>query len=111
MHLKLIVLTVFLVVIASTMSMPANERRAIRRACRRVRARNNRILSNPNLTHAQKQERIAYVRQWRFDCTKFVLCGAHPGQDFLMSCPAGLGWNRAFNTCDFPSNLPECPGH
>ena len=34
------------------------------------------------------------------DATKFVQCSQW-GQCYVMPCPAGLGWNKAINNCDY----------
>ncbi|XP_028170052.1 protein FAM186A-like [Ostrinia furnacalis] len=40
------------------------------------------------------------------DCSKYTMCQA--GVAYIMDCPAGLVFNEATSTCDWPENVPGC---
>ncbi|CAG9575663.1 unnamed protein product [Danaus chrysippus] len=39
-------------------------------------------------------------------CDKYIMC--QEGLATVMSCPAGLAFNIATSSCDWPSNVPDC---
>ncbi|XP_075986906.1 uncharacterized protein LOC142983774 [Anticarsia gemmatalis] len=40
------------------------------------------------------------------DCSKFIMC--QEGLATIMDCPAGLAFNQAIDSCDWPANVPQC---